>query len=703
MASSRPMLAEYARHGWALVPIPAGRKGPTTPKWNTRELCITEPEVAEWLDGNVGLAHAYSGTCALDIDDLARATPWLAERGINLHELLTASDSVRIESRAGRAKLLYRTPSPLPTYQFGPIEFRCAASTGLTVQDVLPPSIHPDTKLPYSWRYGSKDGHWSKVPPLPPKLMDLWRSLGAVTAPKEAKATGAKAGRPSQRPTLLPKLREALDNWNPDASYEDWIKVGMALHYETEGTSGGLALWNEWSAKGQKYKGLGDLQAHWRSFAVDHNNPITLRSLRVDTVATTDEFADITQGTPAVIPPPDTDREIALAAIRALPRARSGRIEARISSIVTVLGFAELCGQRLALDAFMDAIVIAPRDTEDWRPFKDTDYTALRAFLETQGNCEPVSHEMVQKAVHLVASQHVTDSARNWLNTLQWDGKPRVDRFAPEYLGTEDAEYERAVGRYLWTALAGRVIDPGCQADMVPVIIGYQGVGKSRGVQAMSPSMEQFAEIRLDVDDDTIARKIRGKLIVEMAEMRGVRTAEVEKLKAFVTRTHEEWVPKYMEFTTRYPRRFIIVGTTNDDEFLPLDTEHRRWLPITTNQVHVEEIRRDRDQLWAEAAMLYIVDGIHWRGMDKLAAPARADAQGTDNWEPLILDWTSKNYAPHLRMHMILTTAIGLDPRTINRTHELRAAKVMRKLGWHRTTVREGNQVYKAWTVDPWA
>jgi putative DNA primase/helicase len=72
-AEGRPILAEYIRNaGWALVPIPTGKKGPVTPRWNARDMCVQDPEIAEWLDGNVGLAHAYSGTCAIDIDDLAK-------------------------------------------------------------------------------------------------------------------------------------------------------------------------------------------------------------------------------------------------------------------------------------------------------------------------------------------------------------------------------------------------------------------------------------------------------------------------------------------------------------------------------------------------------------------------------------------------------------------------------------------------------
>lgn len=105
---------EYTRHGLAIVPIPHGQKGPTTEGWNKLDNVITDPSTASHLNGNIGLAHAYATptpTMALDVDDMARASAWLAARGVDLSQLLDAEDAVQIVSgRHGRAKLLYRLP-----------------------------------------------------------------------------------------------------------------------------------------------------------------------------------------------------------------------------------------------------------------------------------------------------------------------------------------------------------------------------------------------------------------------------------------------------------------------------------------------------------------------------------------------------------------------------------------------------------------
>jgi len=173
-------LYDYVQNGLVLVPIPEGTKGPRTKGWNEFENCISTPDVEH--QGNIGLAHAYSGTCAIDIDDFDYAATWLSERGISLEGLLMADDSVQIVSGSqNRAKLLYRLPAnlkPLASKKVktpsgeDAIDFRCGTEGGKTVQDVLPPSIHPDTGKPYTW-----NGDWQNIPVIPDKLLNLWREM----------------------------------------------------------------------------------------------------------------------------------------------------------------------------------------------------------------------------------------------------------------------------------------------------------------------------------------------------------------------------------------------------------------------------------------------------------------------------------------------------------------------------------------------
>jgi len=176
----------YLDAGMALVFFPSTSKGPigsAAKGWNLRENCVTR-ENADKLDKltgqcNVGLAHAYSGTCSLDIDDLFAAREWLAHHGVALDALYNADDSVTIESgRKNRGKLIYRLPKNMPQKKIASpnggdmIDFRCAAANGNTVQDCLPPAYNPDAKAHYQW---GGDGDYRNIPEIPQELLTLWQ------------------------------------------------------------------------------------------------------------------------------------------------------------------------------------------------------------------------------------------------------------------------------------------------------------------------------------------------------------------------------------------------------------------------------------------------------------------------------------------------------------------------------------------------
>lgn len=273
-------VAEYVRAGLALVSIPKGQKGPAVTGWNTRDSAITAPKKAYTLKGNIGLAHAYSSppTMALDIDDLPKARAWLGERGVDLDALLEADDGVQVSSgREGRAKLLYRLPSvaePIRTKQISDpetgemvLEFRCASAGGYTVQDVLPPSIHPDTGQAYQW---AGKGTWQDIPQIPGQLLGVWQ--GQLQSTKRPPSRAVVVGDDSSVVALpretIRDLRSALLFMRAD-EYDLWVNVGLAL--KPLGFVG-RGLWMEWSQTSEKSLEGGPLQASqkWDSFEPAH-------------------------------------------------------------------------------------------------------------------------------------------------------------------------------------------------------------------------------------------------------------------------------------------------------------------------------------------------------------------------------------------------------------------------------------------------
>jgi hypothetical protein len=285
---------EYLDHGWQLCHIPPGTKGPRHEGWNAKGAPFDDTA------RGAGLCHAYSGTCALDIDDLERSIAYMRERGFDLEALLAAPESVQIVSgKANRAKLLFRLASPLPSQNFCPwigkdkngkdityhaFELRCANRNGTTVQDVLPPTMHPETCKPYEWRYGDDlTGMWQNLPTLPAALEALWRESAAPAVAASAKAELQAGAEHVEMATLLAGL-------DPNMPYPEWYKVGMAVHHETKGSNAGFNLWDAWSATGSKYKGSADLVPHWRSYKWDAKNPVTIGSLRRSAVAVASQF-----------------------------------------------------------------------------------------------------------------------------------------------------------------------------------------------------------------------------------------------------------------------------------------------------------------------------------------------------------------------------------------------------------------------------
>jgi putative DNA primase/helicase len=252
---------DYVAVGMAITDIQKGKKGPTTKGWNKAENVITDAIAAATLTENIGLAHAFCmpvPTMALDIDDLPKARAFLFDYGIDLDALLDADDAVQISSgREGRAKLLFRLPegtSPIPTKQITDpetgdmiLEFRCATANGLTVQDVLPPSLHPETGKPYQW---AGKGNWRAIPTIPSALLNVWQSLLKPTAtkPRGSWPNVDDSSEVTLPPETIQHLRSALLSMRAD-DRDLWIKCGMALKPLGDV---GRGLWLEWSLTSEK-------------------------------------------------------------------------------------------------------------------------------------------------------------------------------------------------------------------------------------------------------------------------------------------------------------------------------------------------------------------------------------------------------------------------------------------------------------------
>ena len=379
-------------------------------------------------------------------------------------------------------------------------------------------------------------------------------------------------------------------------------------------------------------------------------------------------------------------------------RTKQGEIEAVLENVVRALAAPEACGVDLQYDTFRDELMISKPAQAQWVQFTDADAVELRMTLEGIG-FKSVGKEMMRDALTAHAKRKQFDSATFWLEQVvpAWDGIERIAGFYPRYFKTKDTPYTRACGEYVWTAHAGRVLEPGVKADMVPVLVGPQGLRKSSGVAAIAPAEEFFAELDLEVKDNDLGRKMRGVLVGELAELRGLNTREAEAIRAWVVRRFEEWTPKYMERKQRFWRRLVLHGTTNDEEFLNDPTGERRWLPMTVDQqIDVDSIVADRLQLWAEARERFKRDGVLWQEAERLAKAEHAEFKSTDPWARRVALWLDEaeldggtpRSSGHLRSEDVLMNCCGIDLSKIGKREQMRIGAVLRACGMQRVKRR---------------
>jgi predicted P-loop ATPase len=170
-------------------------------------------------------------------------------------------------------------------------------------------------------------------------------------------------------------------------------------------------------------------------------------------------------------------------------RDKQGAILATLDNLTKALSCEEMVGCQIRHDDFRAEVVLSRDGGESWEPLTDAYCVRLRLDLERRG-FKAIGRELMRDALDLVCTENQIDTAIYWLEKVipDWDGVKRIETFHPTYLGTEDSPYTRAISRYLWTALAGRVLSPGIKADMALVWVGRQGIRKTSACKALVPS-----------------------------------------------------------------------------------------------------------------------------------------------------------------------------------------------------------------------
>ena len=238
----------------------------------------------------------------------------------------------------------------------------------------------------------------------------------------------------------------------------------------------------------------------------------------------------------------------------------------------------------------------------------NADDSNLRCYLNAEPYGLKASIQNVQDAFDAVMCRHSFHPIREYLNRLTWDGEERLDSLYIDYFGALDTPLNRAMTRKSFVAAVARVFEPGCKWDYVLTIIGSEGLGKSSLLAKMGGVW--FSDSFNSIEGSKGMEQLQRVWILELGELSVYKKAEVEPMKAFITKRVDQFRPAYGRKTEIYPRQCVFFATTNENNFLKGDTGNRRFWPLNTGmQLPKRSIKdldeKERDQLWAEAKMRY--------------------------------------------------------------------------------------------------
>jgi predicted P-loop ATPase len=350
----------------------------------------------------------------------------------------------------------------------------------------------------------------------------------------------------------------------------------------------------------------------------------------------------------------------------------------------------EALGVICRYDVFHDRKLVGGDVLEEWAgEFSDAVSAILRQMIVDRYDFDPGKDNVNDAAIGLCV-ENAFDPILDYLNGLTWDGEDRLGTWLATYLGAETSTLNSEVGKLVLVSAVRRVRQPGCKFDHIVTLEGLEGTMKSTAVQVLA-AVENFSDQTiLTATDKEQQELVRGVWIYEIADLAGMKRTDVEKIKAFVSRTHDRTRPAYGRHRVDAPRRCVFFGTTNDDGYLKSQTGNRRFWPVRTGTIDIDALRRDRDQLWAQAAAVEAT-GLPLILPDALWPEARAaqeERRERDPWEDILSAATGTVYASdhgdeeRIRTSELLKDKLGISDKEVTTAHALRVKRAMTALGW---------------------
>lgn len=653
-------IAQYAeaytsRYGWHLVPIEPLKKFPQSEGWGNNALHEPAQAMAYWTvnpDWNMGAALGPSGMCSLDIDDAEGFALILEEFGIPAESL----DQYPTIKGKGK-RVMFRVPEgvKLPYCKinwpkqdeakkhFTVFELR-AACDGSQKQDVLPPSIHPDTKQPYTWlvKPPKSLADW----PTPPDwLLAIWHAWDAFkpqlqavcpwTAKPEPKALPQRSSQQAQQG--MPDVSGEYErSHNIEQQLERYGYKRKGKRYLSPHSSTGLPgvhlldnarcwihhasdpLCSEESGKPVSsydlfcyYDHGGDYSKAFKAAAgelgIQLRAPVQVRERTEQPVIEYDEqtHAPTYDADPSAPLPFCTEKGVPLAHIANLK---------------------EIC-RRLGVIVRYNVIskeeeVIIPRQAFSL----DNEGNASLAWLESECSLFKMPTSKLPGFVTYIADQNQYNPVANWVSCKPWDGQDHLGRLLDTVTikdaGNADAVVlkDTLITRWMISAVAGAFSPKGVSASGVLVFQGDQYVGKTKWFKSLVPEDLNLIKdgVILKPDDRDSVKQAVSFWLVELGELDSTfRKSDIAALKAFLTNDKDVLRRAYARKESQYARRTVFFGSVNPKEFLHDPTGNRRYWTIEVAKLdHSHNI--DMQQVWAQVYEQWKAGAEHYLTPDEM-------------------------------------------------------------------------------------
>jgi hypothetical protein len=352
---------------------------------------------------------------------------------------------------------------------------------------------------------------------------------------------------------------------------------------------------------------------------------------------------------------------------------------------------------------------------------------ALRVMCRTKFGFDPGKNNMWD-AVMYSCRVNAFNPVKDYLDSLEWDHKPRIDTWLIKHMGAPDTPFVRRVGRMQLVASVRRMRSPGAKYDYMAVLESPEGWGKSKALCTLYGEQFFSDQSILGLTDKQLQETVRGRWGMEAADLSGMRKADVDHVKAQLSRLTDRSRPAYGRAVIDAPRSCVFWGSTNDEQYLQSQTGNRRFFPIKVSRIDQAELERDRDQLWAEASDAEAA-GEDIMLEEALWETATAEQNERTLWDPWLdmLMNASTAAARHERTrsktleapvyecvdgrerissHFLATVMIGIPAERQSSAAGQRIGRAMHRHGWTGPKpMRIGGRVMKGFerfVTDPW-